>query len=50
MLVRGLALSVVGLCTGLLAAALLTRFAAGLLYGVKPLDAATFGIHDARAA
>lgn len=44
MLVRGLALSVVGLCTGLLAAALLTRFAAGLLYGVKPLDAATFAI------
>jgi ABC-type antimicrobial peptide transport system permease subunit len=43
-LVRGLALAVVGLCTGLFAAALLTRFAAGLLYGVKPLDTATFGI------
>jgi predicted permease len=43
-LVRGLALAVVGLCTGLLAAALLTRFAAGLLYGVKPLDTATFAI------
>jgi predicted permease len=42
MLSRGLTLTAAGLAVGLGASALLTRFVAGLLYGVKPLDAATF--------
>jgi ABC-type antimicrobial peptide transport system permease subunit len=39
---RGLTLTCIGLALGLAASALLTRFAASLLYGVKPLDAVTF--------
>jgi len=39
---RGLSLTAIGLCVGLAASALLTRFVAGLLYGVKPLDAGAF--------
>jgi len=42
MLTRGLRLAAIGLCAGLVAAAVLTRFLSGQLYGVKPLDAATF--------
>jgi predicted permease len=42
MLSRGLMLTSIGLAVGLAASALLTRFVAGLLYGVKPLDAVTF--------
>jgi len=42
MLVQGLRLAVMGLCGGLVVAAVLTRSIAGLLYGVKPLDVATF--------
>jgi putative ABC transport system permease protein len=42
MLFRGLRLAVLGLCFGLATAAVLTRFVAGLLYDVKPLDAITF--------
>ena len=41
-LTRGLKLAILGLCIGLPAAALLTRFVSGLLYGVKPLDVFTF--------
>jgi predicted permease len=39
---HGLTLTLIGLGVGLAASALLTRFAASLLYGVKPLDAVTF--------
>jgi predicted permease len=39
---RGLALTAGGLAVGLGAALLLTRFIAGILYGVKPADPATF--------
>jgi len=42
MLSRGLTLASTGLAVGLAASTLLTRFVAGLLYAVKPLDAATF--------
>jgi predicted permease len=42
MLGRGLRLAAAGLGTGLLAAALATRWLGTLLYGVKPLDAGTF--------
>jgi predicted permease len=42
MLFRGLRLAGIGVCAGLMGAALLTRFVAGLLYDVKPLDTATF--------
>ena len=41
MLLNGLRMTSIGLCLGLVAAGLLTRFVAGLLYGVRPLDAAT---------
>lgn len=44
MLSRGLTLTVAGLCAGLALALALTRFATGLLYGVKPLDPPTFAI------
>ena len=43
MLRRGLSLAAVGLGLGLVAAAGLTRFVAGLLFGVKALDGVTFG-------
>jgi len=39
---RGMSLAVAGVALGLGVSALLTRFLASLLYGVKPLDAATF--------
>ena len=39
---RGLTLAVAGIAIGLGAAALLTRLMAGMLYGVAPLDPATF--------
>jgi len=42
MLFRGLRLAAVGLALGLVLAATLTRFVAGLLFGVKPLDGVTF--------
>jgi putative ABC transport system permease protein len=42
MLYRGLKLAVFGLIAGLVSAALLTRFVAGVLYDVKPLDVITF--------
>lgn len=42
MLYRGLRLAGIGLALGLVLAVVLTRFVAGLLYGVKPLDAVTF--------
>jgi len=42
MLFRGVKLAALGLILGLASAAILTRFAAGLLYGVKPLDPITF--------
>jgi ABC-type antimicrobial peptide transport system permease subunit len=42
MLYRGLTLAAIGLGIGIASAALLTRFSTGLLYGVKPLDGATF--------
>ena len=44
MLWRGLGMAALGLIAGLIAAGLLTRFVAGLLFGVKPLDIATFTI------
>jgi predicted permease len=39
---RGLSMTAVGIVAGIAGAAALTRFLAGLLYAVKPLDAATF--------
>jgi predicted permease len=39
---RGMSLAVVGVAVGIGIAALLTRFLASLLYGVKPLDPITF--------
>jgi predicted permease len=42
MLFRGLKMAAIGAAAGLVAASLLTRFVATLLYGVKPLDAVTF--------
>ena len=42
MLWRGLRMTALGLSAGLVTSALLTRFVAGLLYGVKPLDGLTF--------
>ncbi len=44
MLTRGLQLTIAGLAAGIVLAALLTRFLATLLYGVKPLDTATFAL------
>jgi putative ABC transport system permease protein len=42
-LTRGLRIAIVGLTAGLLGAAMLSRSLATLLYGVQPLDLATFG-------
>jgi putative ABC transport system permease protein len=39
---RGVSLAVIGVGLGIAISALLTRFLASLLYGVKPLDAVTF--------
>ncbi|MCC6202984.1 MAG: ABC transporter permease [Gammaproteobacteria bacterium] len=39
---RGLALGAIGIAAGTLAAAAMTRFLASLLFGVTPIDAATF--------
>ncbi len=39
---RGLTLTAIGLAAGLLAALPLTRLLAGLLYGVRPHDPATY--------
>jgi ABC-type antimicrobial peptide transport system permease subunit len=39
---RGMVLSAVGIAVGAVAAALLTRLLSSLLFGVEPLDAATF--------
>jgi predicted permease len=39
---RGVSLALIGVALGIAISALLTRFLASLLYGVKPLDAATF--------
>ncbi len=39
---RGLALATVGLAVGVFASLLLTRFMAGMLFGVRPLDPLTF--------
>jgi len=39
---RGMGLAAIGLCLGLVTAALLTHFIAGVLYSVKPLDGLTF--------
>ncbi len=39
---RGVTLALIGVAVGILVSALLTRFLASLLYGVKPLDAVTF--------
>jgi predicted permease len=44
MLVRGVMLAGAGLIVGVIAAVGLTRFIAGLLYGVKALDGATFAM------
>jgi putative ABC transport system permease protein len=44
MLARGVVLASAGLIAGVIAAAGLTRFAAGLLYGVKALDGETFAM------
>jgi predicted permease len=41
-LLRGLGLAVVGLCIGVVTAALLSHFISGVLYEVKPLDLLTF--------
>jgi ABC-type antimicrobial peptide transport system permease subunit len=41
---RGLALALTGIGIGLAAAALLTRFMAGMLYGVQPFDPLTFAV------
>ena len=40
---HGMRLALIGVAIGIGASLLLTRFLAGLLFGVKPLDAATFG-------
>jgi putative ABC transport system permease protein len=39
---RGLTLALAGIAVGLAAAMLLTRLMTGMLYGVQPLDPATF--------
>jgi ABC-type antimicrobial peptide transport system permease subunit len=39
---RGLAMALTGIGIGLAAAALLTRFMAGMLYGIQPFDPLTF--------
>jgi ABC-type antimicrobial peptide transport system permease subunit len=39
---RGLRLAMLGVATGLIAAAALTQLMSGLLFGVRPLDAVTF--------
>jgi len=44
---RGLRLAAIGLAAGLVASAVLTHFLTHLLYGVKPLDFATFAIVSA---
>ena len=41
---KGIKLSLAGVGIGLVCAGVLTRFMAGLLYGVQPFDPATFGI------
>ena len=41
---QGMALAVVGLIVGMLGALGVTRLASSLLFGVKPVDAATFGV------
>ena len=41
---KGIKLSLAGVGIGLVCAGVLTRFMAGLLYGVRPFDPATFGI------
>jgi predicted permease len=41
---RGISLAIVGVALGIAVAALLTRFLASLLYGVKPLDPVTFAV------
>lgn len=43
MLKQGLVLAAMGVVTGLVAAALLTRLMSSLLYGVEPVDPVTFG-------
>ncbi len=40
---RGIALALIGVALGIGVSALVTRFLASLLYGVKPLDPVTFG-------
>jgi len=47
MLARGVMLAGAGLVAGVIAAAGLTRFISGLLYGVKALDGATFALMTA---
>jgi ABC-type antimicrobial peptide transport system permease subunit len=39
---RGLALALVGLGTGLLVSAMMTRLLSGMLYGIRPSDPITF--------
>ena len=41
-LTRGLVLATAGIAAGLAGAAVLSRFLQGLLFGVTPLDGATF--------
>jgi len=41
---RGLVLALTGIGIGLAAAALLTRFMAGMLYGIQPFDPLTFAV------
>jgi ABC-type antimicrobial peptide transport system permease subunit len=41
-LFRGLRMTIVGLCLGVAAAALLSHFISSVLYEVKPLDVLTF--------
>ena len=41
---RGLVLAASGLAVGIVASLLLTRFMAGLLYGIHPFDALTFAV------
>jgi predicted permease len=44
---NGLAISTAGLIIGLIVSAVLTRQLSGILYGVSPLDAMTFGVVSA---
>lgn len=41
---RGIGLAAAGIAVGLVAAVLLTRLMAGMLYGVEPFDPVTFGV------